>query len=98
MVSNWQCSHRPRRAQPGEPVSGVDSCASLSYPPGMELGIDGQWIMFYRPMLTRTRVAVAFAIAIAADLAQLVLGPLGWFWPDQIIDVGAAIATMVAIG
>lgn len=56
------------------------------------------WPSWLRPRLTRTRVALAFAIAIAADVAQLVLGPLGWFWPDQMIDAGAAIATMAAIG
>ena len=54
--------------------------------------------MFYRPRLTRPRVAFAFAAAIAADFAQLVLGPLGWFWPDEVIDVFAAIATSLSIG
>lgn len=54
--------------------------------------------MFFRPRLTRTRVALAFGVAIAADIAQLVLGPLGWVWPDQAIDVVAAATTMLALG
>ena len=54
--------------------------------------------MFYRPRLTRSRVAFAFVVAIAADAVQLLFGPLGWFWPDEVIDVLAAIATSLSIG
>ena len=53
---------------------------------------------WFRPRLTPVRIAVAFATAIAADLMSVVLGPLGWFWPDEIIDVFAAIVTTLAIG
>ena len=48
--------------------------------------------------LTRSRVALAFGAAILADVAQLVLGPLGWLWADAVIDVVAAIVTAIAIG
>ena len=48
--------------------------------------------------LTRSRVALAFGAAILADVAQLVLGPLGWLWADAVIDVVAAIVTTIAIG
>jgi len=57
----------------------------------------GQW-SWLRPKLTRTRVVCAFAAAIAADLAQLVLGPLGWILPDEVIDVIAMATTTLAIG
>ncbi|HUL72248.1 MAG TPA: hypothetical protein VLT86_04055 [Vicinamibacterales bacterium] len=51
-----------------------------------------------RPRLTRPRVAFAFAAAIAADLAQFLLGPLGWAFPDEAIDVVAMITTTLAVG
>jgi len=53
---------------------------------------------WFRPRLTPARIAVAFAAAIAADLVQVLLGPLGWFWPDEVIDVVMAIVTTLAIG
>lgn len=48
--------------------------------------------------LTRSRVALAFGAAILADVAQLVLGPLGWLWADEVIDVAATMIVSVAIG
>ena len=56
------------------------------------------WPSWLRPRLTRTRVALAFGAAIAADFTQLVLGPLGWLWPDEVIDVLATVATTLLIG
>src|SRR5690242_19973689 len=41
------------------------------------------------PVLTRDRVPMAFAVAVAADALQLLLGPLGWAGADEIIDVAA---------
>jgi len=51
-----------------------------------------------RPTLTWPRVALALVVAVAADVMQFVLGPLGWFFPDEAIDVIAMIATTLAIG
>ena len=48
--------------------------------------------------LTRSRVALAFGAAILADVAQLVLGPLGWLWADEVIDVATTIIVSVVIG
>jgi hypothetical protein len=45
-----------------------------------------------------TRVRLAYAVAIAADLLQLLLGPLGWVFADEILDVAAAIAISSLIG
>ena len=39
------------------------------------------------PILTRTRVRSAYAIAIATDALQLALGPVGWAFADEVLDV-----------
>jgi len=54
--------------------------------------------MFQVPGLTKNRVRLAYAVAVAADAFQLLLGPLGWALPDEIIDVVAMILTTAAIG
>src|SRR6187551_1157295 len=54
--------------------------------------------VWLRPTLTPARIGVAFAVAITADAVQLLLGPIGWFWPVQVIDVLATIATTLLIG
>ena len=54
--------------------------------------------MFQTPVLTRGRIRLAYAVAITADALQLALGPLGWTFADQVIDVIAMIVTTVAIG
>ena len=50
------------------------------------------------PVLTRTRIGVALAVAVATDTAQLVLGPLGWFLGDEVLDVIAMVLTTAALG
>jgi len=54
--------------------------------------------MFRNPVLTRNRIRLAYAVAIAADALQLLLGPLGWVFADQMIDILAMILTTVTIG
>ena len=54
--------------------------------------------MFQTPVLTRNRVRLAYAIGVTADVLQLLLGPLGWAFPDEIIDVAAMILTWRVIG
>jgi hypothetical protein len=41
------------------------------------------------PLLTPGRVRVAYAIAIATDALQFLLGPVGWAGADEILDVVA---------
>ncbi len=41
---------------------------------------------------------LAFVIAIAADVLQILLGPLGWAFADEILDVAAMILVSRAIG
>ena len=48
--------------------------------------------------LTRQRMIIALAIAVAADGAQLLLGPLGWAGLDQAIDCVAMILVSWIIG
>jgi hypothetical protein len=48
---------------------------------------------FQPPFLTRQRVWFAYAVAVAVDIMQFVLGPLGWTFADEILDV-ATMALM----
>jgi len=50
------------------------------------------------PLLTRGRIIFAVAMAVTADGAQFVLGPLGWFPGDQLIDVVAMVLAVWAVG
>ena len=50
------------------------------------------------PTLTPTRVRLAFAIAVTGGVLQFSLGPLGWAFADEILDVVAMILTWRAIG
>lgn len=50
------------------------------------------------PVITRRRVWFAYAVAIGTDVVQLLLGPLGWFWVDEALDVVAMVAVSRAIG
>ena len=54
--------------------------------------------MFQTPVLTKSRVRLAYAVAVTADAIALLLGPLGWTFADEIIDVTAMILTIAAIG
>lgn len=50
------------------------------------------------PVLTRSRIRAAYAVAIAADFLEFVLGPFGWAFSDQILDVIALVATTKLLG
>ncbi len=50
------------------------------------------------PTLTWRRVAFALGVAVVADVGQIMLGPLGWVFPDEAIDVIAMVATTLALG
>ena len=54
--------------------------------------------MLQPPILTQSRVRLAYAVAVAADFLQVMLGPLGWAFADEIIDVTAMVLTIGAIG
>jgi len=48
--------------------------------------------------LTRGRIALAIANAGAADALQIALGPVGWTFLDEIIDVVTMFAISLLIG
>jgi len=54
--------------------------------------------MFHTPVLTPTRVRSAYLVAIATDAAQLLLGPFGWAFVDEILDCAAAAVTWRLLG
>ncbi len=49
-------------------------------------------------VLTPTRIRTAYAVAVAADLLQLLLGPIGWAGVDIAVDVAAMVATSRLLG
>jgi polyferredoxin len=51
-----------------------------------------------RPPLTPARVRWAYATAITTDLLQLSLGPFGWAFADQALDVAAMVLISRALG
>jgi hypothetical protein len=50
------------------------------------------------PILTRSRIGTAYAIAVLADVTQFVLGPLGWTFADELLDISAMILLWRLIG
>ncbi|HKS37216.1 MAG TPA: hypothetical protein VJW76_08515 [Verrucomicrobiae bacterium] len=54
--------------------------------------------MFRAPFLTRSRILLAFLVAIAADGFQILIGPLGWMFFDEVIDVITMVLTSLLIG
>ena len=53
---------------------------------------------FSTPLLTRRRIGLAYAVAILADVIQFGLGPLGWAFIDEIVDVIAMVLTCALLG
>ncbi len=53
---------------------------------------------FAVPVLTRKRIWFAFSVAAVTDATQLLLGPLGWAFADEALDVIAMVLTCAALG
>ena len=53
---------------------------------------------FEQPVLTRSRIWTASAVAIGTDVLQFALGPFGWLLVDEVLDVVAMVAITRAIG
>jgi hypothetical protein len=51
-----------------------------------------------KPELTGWRMALAIIVALVADGLQLFLGPIGWVFSDEVIDVVAMVVTSFLIG
>jgi hypothetical protein len=41
------------------------------------------------PSLTPSRVRLAYGIAVGTDVLQFALGPFGWSFADEVLDVAA---------
>jgi hypothetical protein len=54
--------------------------------------------LFQRPFLTRSRIRFAFGVAVATDALQLLLGPFGWAFADETLDIVAMILTWRLLG
>jgi len=54
--------------------------------------------LFETPVLTRQRMIAAFAVAAAADAIQVLLGPFGITFADEVLDVIAMILTWRLLG
>jgi hypothetical protein len=54
--------------------------------------------LFRVPRLTGWRIITALAIAVLADGLQFLLGPFGWVFGDQAVDVVAMLLTSWVIG
>jgi hypothetical protein len=48
--------------------------------------------------LSRSRIKAAYAVAVATDVLQFALGPFGWAFADEILDVVALAATAWLLG
>jgi len=63
-----------------------------------ELGTNAVRPLLAIPQLTRKRLWFAFIVAVLTDGAQLLLGPFGWVFIDDALDVIAMILTCWALG
>jgi hypothetical protein len=54
--------------------------------------------MLQPPPLTRTRMWLAYGVAVTVDVLQFALGPLGWAFADEILDVAAMLVMWRLIG
>jgi hypothetical protein len=52
----------------------------------------------HRPALTRNRITLAYATAVTTDALQLLLGPLGWAFADELLDLFAAVVNWRLLG
>ena len=50
------------------------------------------------PELTRARLWTAYGTAVLVDAAQWLLGPLGWLFADEALDVAGMVIISRAIG
>jgi hypothetical protein len=50
------------------------------------------------PILTPSRVRLAYAVAVTTDVLQFLLGPIGWAGADEILDVVATALIWRVLG
>ena len=54
--------------------------------------------MPHAPVLTRQRIWAAYAVAVTVDVIQFGLGPIGWAFADEILDVAAMLLMWRLLG
>src|SRR2546423_12413025 len=54
--------------------------------------------VFEVPVLTGPRIRAAYGVAVVTDALQLLMGPVGWAFADEILDIAAMIAISRLIG
>jgi hypothetical protein len=54
--------------------------------------------LFQPRALTSRHIRAAYAIALATDALQIALGPFGWAFADEMLDVIAGVAISRVIG
>ena len=54
--------------------------------------------MTHPPVLTRQRIWAAYAVAVTVDVIQFGLGPIGWAFADEILDVAAMLLMWRLLG
>ena len=54
--------------------------------------------LFQNNKLTRSRIALALTVAVVADGLQFVVGPLGWMFVDEAIDLVTMFFVTLLIG
>jgi hypothetical protein len=50
------------------------------------------------PALTTSRIRSAYGVAVAIDVLQFVVGPIGWYGADEMLDLIAAGVTWRLLG
>jgi len=50
------------------------------------------------PAVTERRIHLAYAVAVTTDVLQVILGPAGWAFADEVLDVAAMLLTSRLIG
>jgi hypothetical protein len=60
--------------------------------------VDLTFSRFAPQVLTKQRVWSAYGVALTVDVLQFILGPFGWAFADEILDVAAAAATWSLLG
>jgi hypothetical protein len=60
--------------------------------------VDLTFSRFAPPVLTKSRVWSAYTVAVATDVLQFALGPFGWAFADEVLDIIAAGATWSLLG
>lgn len=55
-------------------------------------------MMIRSPVLTRNQVRLAYSIAVTTDVLQFALGPIGWAFADEILDLVAMTLVWRVLG